>query len=165
MRAAFGAIYGPSTCDRTHKFRMNGNLDVPGPRWNNPVSRLALGGWQFSGINAFITGSPASFGFATTNNADVTGRLRPLSLAIRFFRGAIIRSTNTSNWLLPTAGCGNAWRSGAWLSSKSRHRELGSLLIQECAHTRNGNSGFAGLRSAVSAEQIALLALPIADPF
>jgi len=65
--------YGPSTYDRTHNLRVNWIWDVPGPRWNNRVSHLTFGGWQFSGINAFITGSPASVGFATTNNADITG--------------------------------------------------------------------------------------------
>jgi hypothetical protein len=65
--------YGPSTYDRTHNLRMNWIWDVPGPGWNSMASRWALRGWQFSGINSFISGSPASIGFSTTNNADISG--------------------------------------------------------------------------------------------
>jgi hypothetical protein len=65
--------YGPSSMDRTHNLRMSWLYDLPKSKWNNPASRLILDGWQFSGINSFISGAPANVAFTTTNNADITG--------------------------------------------------------------------------------------------
>ena len=65
--------YGRSTYDRPNNLRVNWLWDLPKTKWNNLVTQWALNGWQFSGINAFISGSPLSAGFSTTNNADITG--------------------------------------------------------------------------------------------
>ena len=65
--------YGRSTYDRPNNLRMNWLWDLPKVKWSNVISRWTLNGWQFSGINSFISGSPLSAGFSTTNNADITG--------------------------------------------------------------------------------------------
>jgi hypothetical protein len=65
--------YGPSTYDRTHNLRMNWLYDVPSVWKQNVVSRWTLNNWSVSGINAFISGAPASVGLSTTNSADFTG--------------------------------------------------------------------------------------------
>ncbi len=65
--------YGLSTYDRTHNLRMNFLYTIPRFKYGNMLSRWVLNGWEISGINAFISGSPTGVGFTTTNNADITG--------------------------------------------------------------------------------------------
>lgn len=65
--------YGLSTYDRSQNLRVNFLYDLPGIWKDHMVSRWVLNGWQISGINAFISGSPSGVGFTTTNNADITG--------------------------------------------------------------------------------------------
>lgn len=65
--------YGLSQYDRTHNLRMNFLYQTPHIWYGNVVSKWVLNGWELSGINAFISGSPTGVGFTTTNSADITG--------------------------------------------------------------------------------------------
>ncbi len=65
--------YGRAGADRPQNLRMNWIWDLPSARWNNLATRWVVNGWQFGGINAFISGSPLTIGFTTTNNADISG--------------------------------------------------------------------------------------------
>ena len=110
--------YGPSTYDRRHNLRMNWLYDLPQVPWKDVASRWILNGWQFSGINAFISGTPTGVGFTTTNNADITGTTSQgpridvtcnpvLPKSDRTFYGFF----NTSCFALPAVGTlGNAGR-------------------------------------------------------
>jgi hypothetical protein len=65
--------YQLSSSDRTHNLRANFLYDVPRVRWNDIAARWVLNGWLISGITSFISGAPATVGFTTTNNVDITG--------------------------------------------------------------------------------------------
>ncbi len=67
--------YGKAGFDQTHVFTMNyvwelprGSRLVPGS-----VGRFALDNWQVSGITAFVSGTPAGIGLATTDSVDLSG--------------------------------------------------------------------------------------------
>jgi hypothetical protein len=64
--------YSMAAFDRTHNLRLNWLFDVPSPHGNR-VLRQALGGWQLSGVTAFISGAPVPINFATTTPSDITG--------------------------------------------------------------------------------------------
>jgi len=49
------------------------NLPNLSKNWNNAFSRIALDGWQISGISTFITGSPSGVGYSLSYSADLTG--------------------------------------------------------------------------------------------
>ncbi|MBI3469856.1 MAG: TonB-dependent receptor [Candidatus Solibacter usitatus] len=67
--------YGRSGFDRTQNFQMNYVYELPrfSKNWNNAFSRLALDGWEISGITAFVTGAPAGVGYSLSYSADLTG--------------------------------------------------------------------------------------------
>jgi hypothetical protein len=65
--------YGLSGNDRTHNLRVNFLYDLPKTPWKDIFSRWVLHNWQIAGLNGFISGAPTAVGFATTNNADITG--------------------------------------------------------------------------------------------
>ena len=67
--------YGRSGFDRTQNFQMNYVYDLPqfSKRWNNTFAKIALDGWQFSGVTAFVTGAPAGIGYSLSYSADLTG--------------------------------------------------------------------------------------------
>jgi hypothetical protein len=67
--------YGRSGSDQTHALVFNYMWDVPKASglWPNPLTRLALDGWQVSGITAFVSGQPSGVGFSTTDGADLNG--------------------------------------------------------------------------------------------
>ncbi len=67
--------YGPGGYDRTHTLVGNWVWDVPkGSRmWDNPVTRLVLDNWQFSGICAFVSGSPQGVSLGLADSANLNG--------------------------------------------------------------------------------------------
>jgi len=77
------AGYGPTPQDRTHSFVLNYIYDLPGVGKQgflaNPVSKLVLNGWQFSGLTSISSGAPVNVTYgvsgigATTLNREITG--------------------------------------------------------------------------------------------
>ncbi|MBI3684009.1 MAG: carboxypeptidase regulatory-like domain-containing protein [Acidobacteria bacterium] len=65
--------YGLSDFDRTHIFKLNYLWDVPAPGWSSLPAKLALRGWQLSGITSFVSGAPGTAGFSLVNPLDITG--------------------------------------------------------------------------------------------
>jgi Carboxypeptidase regulatory-like domain/TonB-dependent Receptor Plug Domain len=66
--------YAPYTSSQQHELVVNYTYDLPGAgRFGNPILRGALGGWQLSGENAFVSGDWAPVILATTDNFDFTG--------------------------------------------------------------------------------------------
>lgn len=67
--------YGLSNFDRTHNVVINYVYMLPkfSDTWNNRFSRIALDGWQFSGITSFSSGSPLDFTYSFVDAVDVTG--------------------------------------------------------------------------------------------
>jgi hypothetical protein len=67
--------YGPAAFDRRHNFTANYVYDLPAfsKYWNNAFSRIALDGWEISGVTTFMTGSPGSIGYSLSYTADLTG--------------------------------------------------------------------------------------------
>lgn len=65
--------YGLASFDRTHVFTMNYLYSLPKTRSRFPGARLALNGWQLSGITRFISGSPMTVSFTSSTGADITG--------------------------------------------------------------------------------------------
>jgi hypothetical protein len=67
--------YGPLAFDRTHTLVINYMYDLPrvGTRLGWRPAGWVLDNWQISGITSFISGSPFTPGFSTTDGADTTG--------------------------------------------------------------------------------------------
>jgi hypothetical protein len=67
--------YGPLAYDRPNVFVFNYIYDLPkiGSRTGFKPARWVLDDWQISGITSFITGSPFTPGFSTTDGQDITG--------------------------------------------------------------------------------------------
>lgn len=67
--------YGPLGFDRRHVFVANYIYEVPnlGKRLNMKALGWFTDNWQISGITSFITGSPFTPGFSTTDGQDITG--------------------------------------------------------------------------------------------
>lgn len=65
--------YGLSDFDRTHVVKFNYLWDLPSPSWNALPARLALSGWQVSGITSFVSGAPVAVGMQFVNATDITG--------------------------------------------------------------------------------------------
>lgn len=67
--------YGPTGLNMPNRLTADWvwNLPKASSRWNNPVSRWALDGWEFSGIASFISGPPYSASCGTTNGENITG--------------------------------------------------------------------------------------------
>jgi hypothetical protein len=64
--------YGLASFDRTHAFKFNWVYDLPSPFRMAPA-KIALNGWQLSGILSLVSGAPAAVTFTTTNGVDITG--------------------------------------------------------------------------------------------
>jgi hypothetical protein len=64
--------YGLASFDRTHAFKFNWVYDLPSPFRMAPA-KIALNGWQLSGILSLVSGAPAAVSFTTTNGVDITG--------------------------------------------------------------------------------------------
>jgi len=67
--------YGPLGFDRTHVFVFNYIYDTPelAQRMGVRPLRWVLDNWQLSGITTFVSGSPFTPGFSTTDGQDITG--------------------------------------------------------------------------------------------
>lgn len=67
--------YGKLSNDRTHNFVLNYVYEFPAvsQTWNNAFSRVALDGWEISGITSLISGSPLGIGYELVQAADLTG--------------------------------------------------------------------------------------------
>jgi hypothetical protein len=67
--------YGALPFDRSQYFVANYVYDLPklGQRLGSKAVGWALDNWQISGVTAFVSGSPFTPGFSTTDGADITG--------------------------------------------------------------------------------------------
>lgn len=67
--------YGLAGFDRRHTLMLNYTYNLPdfSKNWNNKFSRVALDGWEISGVSQFNTGSPAGVGYSLSYSADLTG--------------------------------------------------------------------------------------------
>jgi hypothetical protein len=67
--------YGKAGFDRTHNFVLNYVYSLPGVsgRWNNLAGRIALNGWQLSGVTSMISGAPLGLTYSFIQSVDVTG--------------------------------------------------------------------------------------------
>jgi hypothetical protein len=67
--------YGVDASDQTHNMAVNFTYSVPkgSTVLPNPVTRFVLDDWIVSGIAQFVTGTPVSVGFSTTDGTDMTG--------------------------------------------------------------------------------------------
>jgi hypothetical protein len=67
--------YGPASFDRKHILIVNYQYSIPSvsQHWNNKFTRIALDGWEFSGVSTFQTGAPVSVAYQLATAADLTG--------------------------------------------------------------------------------------------
>jgi hypothetical protein len=67
--------YGPLGYDMRHVLVFNYNWDLPqlGKKLNNKVLGVVTDNWQLSGITTFMTGTPFTPGFSTSDGQDITG--------------------------------------------------------------------------------------------
>jgi hypothetical protein len=67
--------YGRTGYDVPHVLSINYAWELPNPgkRWNNRLLDWTLGNWQVSGITSFLSGTPITPGFSTTDGVDITG--------------------------------------------------------------------------------------------
>jgi hypothetical protein len=67
--------YGLAGFDHRQSLVMNYVYSLPGvsKHWNNAFSRIALDGWEVSGITSFNKGVPQALTYALTYTADLTG--------------------------------------------------------------------------------------------
>ena len=67
--------YGPLGYDIRHMAVINYNYEVPnlGRRYNNKYLGIITDNWQLSGITTFMTGTPFTPGYSTSDGQDITG--------------------------------------------------------------------------------------------
>ena len=67
--------YGPLGYDIRHMVVVNYNYEVPnlGKKYNNRILGAITDNWMLSGITTFMTGTPFTPGFSTSDGADITG--------------------------------------------------------------------------------------------
>ncbi|HEX4169671.1 MAG TPA: carboxypeptidase-like regulatory domain-containing protein [Bryobacteraceae bacterium] len=67
--------YGPASFDIRHVATISYTYDLPSvsKHWDNAFSRIALDGWELSGISTFQTGTPAALGYSLNYSTDLTG--------------------------------------------------------------------------------------------
>ena len=65
--------YSLSTTDQTHVLNINYTYYLPKLSNSNSVARAAFGGWQFSGIASFASGTPQTITFSTVGGVDWNG--------------------------------------------------------------------------------------------
>jgi len=110
--------YGLADFDRTHIFNFNYVWELPSRAWPAGALRLALNGWQLSGITGLVSGQPLGVGYSTTTAIDTTGT--PSQGARIFVTGnpvlpkdqrSFSRNFNTALFRVPATGTiGNAAR-------------------------------------------------------
>jgi Carboxypeptidase regulatory-like domain/TonB-dependent Receptor Plug Domain len=81
--------YGPLSYDIRHMVVINYAWDLPDPgkKLSNKFASYVLGSWQLAGISAFMTGTPFTPGFSTSDGQDITGSQE----------GAVIRVVGNPN--------------------------------------------------------------------
>ena len=65
--------YGVEAFNQDHSLVINYTWDVPGSGLQNPFLRGLLGGWQLSGVNAFVSGEWAGVTLTTSEGFDFSG--------------------------------------------------------------------------------------------
>jgi len=67
--------YGPASFDRRHNLSMSWVYRLPSisKHWDNGFSRLAMDGWETSGVASFIGGAPAAINYSFVTATDITG--------------------------------------------------------------------------------------------
>jgi hypothetical protein len=65
--------YGLLSYDVPHLLIINYAWSIPSPAKNNKALDLLLGNWQVSGVTAFLSGTPFTPGFSTSDTVDLTG--------------------------------------------------------------------------------------------
>jgi hypothetical protein len=67
--------YGPLGYDIRHMMSFNYNYEVPnlGKKYNNKFLGAITDYWQISGITTFMTGTPFTPGFSTSDGQNITG--------------------------------------------------------------------------------------------
>ena len=65
--------YGLLGYDIPHVLTINYAWNIPSPARNNPIIHRVLGDWQVSGITSFLSGTPFTPGFSTSDSIDLTG--------------------------------------------------------------------------------------------
>ena len=67
--------YGSGSFDRRHVMTIDYvyNLPQASKKWDNKFSKIALDGWQISGVNTHQVGAPSGIGYALSYSADLTG--------------------------------------------------------------------------------------------
>jgi hypothetical protein len=67
--------YGPLPYDIPHMLMINYNYEVPnlGRKYNSWLLGLVTDNWMISGITSFMSGTPFTPGFSTSDGQDITG--------------------------------------------------------------------------------------------
>jgi hypothetical protein len=67
--------YGSASFDRRQVLTLDYVYNLPelSQKWNNKFSRIALDGWQISGVNTHQVGAPSGIGYSLSYTADLTG--------------------------------------------------------------------------------------------
>ena len=67
--------YGPLGFDIRHMMVINYNYEIPnlGRKFNNAILGVITDNWQISGITTFMTGTPFTPSFSTSDGQDITG--------------------------------------------------------------------------------------------
>lgn len=65
--------YAVEAFNQDHNLVVNYTWDLPGGNLRNPFLRGMLGGWQLSGVNAFVSGEWAGVTLSTSDGFDFTG--------------------------------------------------------------------------------------------
>jgi len=101
--------YGPSDFDRTHRFVVSYNWDLPFMRKANGLAGILLGRWALSGITTFQTGTPftvidagggSAFALSSPNTATAT--LNPgFTIASAQTHGSV--QSRVTQWFNPAA--------------------------------------------------------------
>jgi len=65
--------YGPLSYDIPHVLIINYTWNLPNPGQDHKLLGLVLGNWQVSGITSFLSGTPFTPSFSTSDSIDLTG--------------------------------------------------------------------------------------------
>ncbi len=67
--------YGRGGFDRPHVLTIDYVYNLPefSKKWDNAFAKIALDGWQVSGVNTHQVGSPSGVGYSLSYTADLTG--------------------------------------------------------------------------------------------
>ena len=118
--------------DRTQNFVFNYIYDVPklGEKLNSSLSAWVTDNWQVSGITSFISGSPFTPGFSTTDGQDITGSAMGARIVVTGdptlskSEKTFYRAFNTSVWARPASG--HLRQRRRRFAARPRHEQLGS---------------------------------------